>query len=126
MPYLVRAFPVIRPLEELNAFLSELAKHADTDKFYRKYGVSHESAHLQRTARGELLLIVVTVLEDLQEAAPRYQAAPAEFDRWFKEQIRLLSGIDPNVNPLGPPTSEVFSWEASSGEARFMSAAGAA
>jgi hypothetical protein len=113
MPYLVRAFPLIRPVAELHNFLSALsdAKHAETSRFYRQYGVSHESAYLQETEHGNIL-IVVTVLDDQQEAAPRYKAASEEFHAWFKEQVFHLSGVDPNVTPLGPPTAQVFSWSA--------------
>ena len=117
MPYLVRAFPLIRPVSELHTFLSALsgARRADTDTFYRQYGVSHESAYVQETPHGNLL-IVVTVLEDHQEAAPRYKAASEEFHAWFKGQVLYLTGVDPNVKPLGPPTTEVFSWPVASGQ----------
>jgi hypothetical protein len=74
MAYLVRAFPLIRPVSELHAFLSALsgARRADTDTFYRYYDVSHESAYVQETRDGNLL-IVVTVVKDHQEVAPRYK-----------------------------------------------------
>jgi hypothetical protein len=113
MPYLVRAFPLVRPLDELNKFLATHcdARRLDTDRFYRQYNVSHESVHLQETAHGHLL-IVVTVIEDQQEAAPRFQAASEEFQAWFKAQLLHLTGVDPNVTPLGPPTTQVFSWPA--------------
>ncbi|MBW8831088.1 MAG: hypothetical protein JF606_17015 [Burkholderiales bacterium] len=111
MPYLVRAFPLIRPVVELQQFLSALsnAKRAEASRFYREYGVSHESAYLQETQHGNIL-IVVTLLADQEEAAPRYRAASEEFHTWFKEQVFYLSGIDPNVTPLGPPTTQMFCW----------------
>jgi len=126
MSYVVRAFPLIRPVAELHAFLSELrdARREDTDRFYRQYGITHESAYLQETASGKIL-IVVTVVEDRHEAAPRYQAASDEFQSWFKAQVLYLSGVDPNVTPLGPPTSEVFSWPPASSVSRAEPAGGA-
>ena len=111
MPFVVRAFPLIRPVPEAKAFFAQLkgAKRADTDKFYRQYAVNHESAYLQETPHGNIL-IVVTVLKDDVEAAPRYQAAATEFDAWFKSEVKRLSGVDPNVTPLGPLTTEMFRW----------------
>ena len=77
MACIVRAFPLIRPLADLHTFFAELRERkADTDAFYREYGVSHESVHLQETPHG-VLVIVVTTLEDVHRAAPRYQAASA-------------------------------------------------
>ena len=63
MPFVVRAFPVVRPLDELHAFLSTLLneRRAETDKFYGQYSVSHESAYLQEGPHGPQL-IVVTIL----------------------------------------------------------------
>lgn len=115
MPHVVRAFPLIRPIAELHAFVATLsdARRADTDRFYRQYGVTHESAYLQETPQGHLL-IVVTEVGDHQEVAPRYKAASDEFNAWFKAQVRYLTGVDPNVTPLGPPTTQIFSWSGGS------------
>ena len=111
MPFVVRAFPLIRPVAEVKAFFTELRgrKRAETDKFYKQFAVQHESAYLQEMPHGNVL-IVVTVLSDEKAAAPQYQAASTEFDNWFKSEVKRLSGVDPNVTPLGPPTTEMFRW----------------
>ena len=113
MPSVVRAFPLIRPVADLHSFIAALsgARRADTDKFYRQYGVSHESVYMQETPHGNLL-IVVTTIEDQHQAAPLFKAACGEFHTWFKAQLLHLTGVDVNVTPLGPPTTEVFSWSA--------------
>jgi hypothetical protein len=113
MPNVVRAFPLIRPVSELQTFLSELTdtRKADTDKFYRQYGVSHESVHMQETPHGTLL-IVVTTIKDQHQSAPLFKEASEEFHTWFKARLLHLTGVDANVTPLGPPTTEVFSWPA--------------
>ena len=111
MPNLVRAFPLIRPVSELQAFLAELssARKSETDKFYHQYGVTHESVYTQETAHGTLL-IVATSIQDKHQAAPLFKAASEDFHVWFKAQLLHLTGVDANVTPLGPPTTEVFSW----------------
>jgi hypothetical protein len=111
MPFVVRAFPLVRPVAEAQAFFAQLKgpKRADVDRFYKQFGVNHEAAYLQDTPNGPLL-IVVTVIKDDKEAAPRYQRADTEFEAWFKSEVKRLSGVDPNVTPLGPPTTELFRW----------------
>jgi hypothetical protein len=111
MPFVVRAFPLRRSVSDLQAFAAELngARAADADQFYRHYGVEHESWHVQETRNGPWV-IGVTVLADPADAAPRYANATQDFHVWFKDQVLSLTGVDPNTTPLGPPTTEVFSW----------------
>jgi hypothetical protein len=115
MPLTVRAFPLHGPLSELQAFAEQLKgqRRASAIQFFREYGVSHESWHFQQTPNGPWV-IAVTELQDPQEAAPRYASSNADFEVWFKTQVRSLTGVDPNTTPLGPPTTEIFSWSASS------------
>jgi hypothetical protein len=100
-------------VSQLRAFASALAgaRAVDAQQFYRHYGVESESWHLQETPHGPWV-IAVTELADPGEAAPRFADATQEFHVWFKDQVLGLTGIDPNEAPLGPPTTEVFSWSA--------------
>jgi hypothetical protein len=111
MSIVIRAFPLRRPLTELHALAATLQgqRSADTDHFYKRYGVVHESWHLQDTPAGPLV-IGLTILDDPGQAAPRYASASDEFDGWFKGQVLHLTGVNPNETPLGPETQQVFSW----------------
>jgi hypothetical protein len=110
MPQLVRAFPLRRPVEELQEFARALAgRRAEADAFYRGFGIARESWHVQHTPSGPWV-IGVTEIADPGEAAPRYAGSTTGFDTWFKEQVRHLTGIDPDAAPLGPPTTQVFDW----------------
>jgi hypothetical protein len=113
MPYVVRAFPLVRPVEELRDFAAELAgnQREEADRFYRNYGVTHESWHLQLTPHGPWV-IGVTVVDDPGEAASRYAGASEAFHAWFKQKVLHCTGVDPNVTPLGPPTTQIFCWSA--------------
>jgi hypothetical protein len=110
MPQVVRAFPLRSSRAALESFAAQLngQRSADASQFYRHYGVTRESWHLQDTPNGPWV-IAVTELHDPAEAAPRYADATAEFHVWFKSQVLSLSGVDPNTTPLGPPTTEIFS-----------------
>ena len=114
MSFLVRAFPLRESLPAFEAFVAALQgpRQTDANAFYRAYGVEHESWHVQQTEHGPWV-IVVTLLASAQQAAPQYAQASDEFAAWFKGQVLALSGVDPSVAPLGPPTTEVFHWSAS-------------
>jgi hypothetical protein len=111
MPQIVRAFPLRGSIADLQAFAKALAgpRSGDAGRFYRHYGVERESWHLQHTEHGPWV-IAVTELADPVEAAPRYAESIEAFHLWFKSQIEALTGVDPNIAPLGPPTREVFAW----------------
>jgi hypothetical protein len=111
MARVVRAFPLLPGKRaDLQSFAAALsARQPETDHFYRSYGVTRESAHLQATPTGDLL-IVCTDVADPEPAAKAYAAETAAFDVWFKGQVLALSGIDPNQQPLGPECSCVFDW----------------
>jgi len=111
MPLVVRAFPLRGSVSQLQAFASALTgvRAADARQFYRHYGIDHESWHLQETSNGPWV-IAVTALAESAEAAARYADATEDFHVWFKNQVFSLTGVDPNQAPLGPPTTQVFSW----------------
>ena len=118
MPLVVRAFPLRGSRSELEAFAAALRgeRAADAAQFYRHYGLTYESWHLQDTPHGPWV-IAVSQIDDPQEAGDRYAQATADFHAWFKTQVLSLTGVDPNTTPLGPPTQEVFSWSAAAHQA---------
>ncbi|MBM3116936.1 hypothetical protein [Jeongeupia naejangsanensis] len=111
MPIVVRAFPLLQPVEAMNAFIAALAgeRKQEAEQFFRHYGVSHESWHLQETGNGPWV-IAISMVDDPAAAAACYANASEEFHCWFRAQVQQLSGVDPQQAPLGPPTTCVFNW----------------
>jgi hypothetical protein len=112
MHLVVRAFPVLPSKEQdVEAFARELAgpRQAEAREFYGSYGVARETWHFQPGPFGSQV-IVVTEVEDVEPAAKAYADAQQPFHRWFKEQVMRISAVDPNVDPLGPPSNQVFAW----------------
>lgn len=112
MHLVVRAFAVLPSKEpDVEAFAQELAgpRQAEAREFYRSLGVRRESWHFQPGPFGAQV-IVVTELDNIEPAAKAYVDAQQPFHRWFKEQVLRISAIDPNIDPLGPPSTQVFSW----------------
>ena len=113
MQRVVRAFPVIPGHDQAVAqFARELGNRStEIDGFYKKFGVTRECWFTQHTAHG-MLVIAVTDFSGRtpDDAAVDYAAAAGPFDAWFKQQVLKISGVDPSIAPLGPPTSCVFDW----------------
>ena len=114
MVMIVRAFPVLKDrLNELRAFVKEMSddRRSQADAFYTSYGIHRESWHLQETPNGPLVVNVTELNEDrMMESAARYANSQSDFDVWFKTQVKLVTGIDPAVQPLGPSTECIFEW----------------
>ena len=112
MSLVVRAFPIAPGKEdEVEALAEQLRtrRSAEAAEFYRRFGVSRESWHLQRTPHGTWVIGVTDITEQpVEVAAQQYSQSEEPFDRWFKDEIHRLSGINPDEQPLGPPTECVF------------------
>jgi hypothetical protein len=111
MPLIVRAFPVLRGKEEdVRKLAAEMAgpRREEAREFFRSFGVVRESWHYQETPHGPLVIGVTEVDGDLSAIAQEYAESSRPFDCWFKDQVKNLSGIDPDVQPLGPPSEVIF------------------
>ena len=80
MPLVVRAFPLLGSRSQLEAFAAALRgeRANEAAQFYRHYGLTHESWHLQDTPQGPWV-IAVSQIENPEEAGARYAQASAHF-----------------------------------------------
>lgn len=116
MPLVVRAFPVLPGKEDdIRRFAAQMAgpRRRDAEQFYKSFGVVRESWHYQETPHGPLVIGVTEVDEEPEVKAREYAESIRPFDSWFKDQVRNLTGIDPSVQPLGPPTEIIFDTQSS-------------
>ena len=108
----VRAYPMLPRYEaEIRRLAHDLTvtRADDKDDFYRRMGVLRETWHLQETSLGHWVIVVTDMAEkQVDSAAREFASSPKDFDRWFREQIMLVTGLDPTITPLGPPTEAVF------------------
>ena len=112
MSLLVRAFPVVGGRGEVEKLAAEMRERAaDVRRFYESFGVTRESWFLQETEHGPMV-IGVTEVDDLENAARDYAQTTEHFAAWFKSRVKEISGIDPNEQPLGPPTEMIFEFKA--------------
>jgi len=81
-------------------------RRAEYEEFHRRVGLIGASAYLQQTPQGELFILVLE--GDPQGAIGKLGASDHPFDRWFKEQVRAIHGVDFNQPLPGPPPEEIF------------------
>ena len=119
MAFVVRAYPLRAGMADLKGFGEALLteKRKETDKFFRSHGVSHESWHAQQIG-SVTWIICCTQLQDRVSAEASYGGSKVDFDLWFKDQVKALTGIDPNNTPLGMPSEQIFCWDDPSGAKR--------
>jgi hypothetical protein len=114
MALIVRAFPVLPGKEEGLRQLAEEMSGTEREQaaaFYCGFAVVRESWHLQKTAEGSWAICVTEIAQDPAAMGRAYAGSQRPFDRWFKERVRDLTGIDPDVQPFGPPSETIFNWE---------------
>lgn len=114
MAMIVRAFPVLPGKENAAVKFAEAVageRRNDTTVLFQSIGVRRETWHLQRTAQGTQVIVVSDVEDPPMNRAQAYRAAQGAYERWFKDNVKALSGIDPDTHPLGPPTETIFSWD---------------
>ena len=113
MTTIVRAFPVLAGKEDAARTFAEDVGHSrrgETAAFLSAFGVQRESWHLQRTPQGTFIIVVTEVADPHDVHAQAYGASQGRFERWFKDNVRALCGVDADAQPLGPPTETIFSW----------------
>jgi hypothetical protein len=112
MAMIVRAFPVLPGKEDAAMkFAGEVGTHAETGAFLQSFGIRRETWHLQRTDHGDLVIVVTDVEDPPLDKAHAYSASQGRYERWFKDNIKALCGVDPDAQPLGPPTQTIFAWD---------------
>jgi hypothetical protein len=107
MALLARAFPV-RDRAGVDAFVNAMKQRGEEARaFYARLGVRREAWFFQR-CDDALVIGVTEVDEPLEGRAAAFASATDAFSSWFKAQVDALSGVDPNLMPLGPRSEWVF------------------
>jgi hypothetical protein len=99
--------------EAARAFMQELEgpRKSDFAASERRIGITKELWYLQQTPNGDLF---VTYMEspDFGKALSLFSQSQDEFDRWFKQQMADVTGVDLNNPPAGPLSEQLSSYEA--------------
>ncbi len=75
----------------------------------RELGITKEAIRLQHTSQGEMAVMYLEA-EEPEKIFERLATSDSPFDRWFREWILEIHGVD-LTHPLKIP-EDVFLWEA--------------
>lgn len=87
---------------------SRAEEHAQSRQ---RLGMTSETSYLQRTPQGDLAIIAFNA-DDPQRAFVGLATSDAPFDRWFREKVRELHGIDLTAPTATPPVEQFVDWSA--------------
>ncbi|HEX2828898.1 MAG TPA: hypothetical protein VHP37_21285 [Burkholderiales bacterium] len=125
MAMIVRAFPVLPGKENEALDFARVAsgtRNKEMTSFLSSFGVRRETWHLQRMDGRTFVIVVTDVEHPPLEKAQAYGASQGAFERWFKDHIKALCGIDPDAQPLGPPSETIFQWDSADNRRRTLDA----
>jgi hypothetical protein len=106
MPEIVFAIPVVPGKEELDRqTLAEMtgARQIEYEASLKAAGITRQAVWHQQTPDGTLALVYVVA--DDADAAQRFSSSDAPLNRWFREQMKEVHGVDIS-QPL-PPVRKV-------------------
>lgn len=105
-----RIYPA-RSREAILEFADQLRSRArETQSFYEGFSVPREVWFLQDTNSGPIVIGVTAI--GAPEKVQEYAETKESFASWFKQRVVEVTGVDPNVTPLGPPSEQVFEFRA--------------
>ena len=105
------AFPVLPGKSEAaKEFAKTLTgpRYKEFETSEKRLKISKEALFLQRTPQGDSLMVYFEA-DDVEKAATDFARSQDSFDRWFKDQIKAITGID--INQLGgAPAEQILSY----------------
>jgi hypothetical protein len=112
MASLVIAFPLLPGKTDAarQTAQEERRRSAEFDESRRQAGITREVAFLQHTPAQDLV-VVYWEAADIGHALHTLAVSDLPYDRWFRERLSELHGIDPSQPP--PPLPELLvDWKA--------------
>ena len=85
------------------------ARRKQQDESRSSKGLTRELCWIQSTPQGEMLIVLLEG-EDPARANREFAASDSAYDRWFKQEVGSMTGIDFN-QPLPVLPELVFDWQ---------------
>jgi len=104
MQYALFALPIAPDKgEAARAFVQQLERERKSEyaASEQRLGITKEVWALQQSPMGELF-VVFFQSEDIGGSVGQFVGSQDEFDQWFKQEVKSITGVDLNVPPPGP------------------------
>jgi hypothetical protein len=114
MDHICFALPILPgKTEDARAFQGELdgSRKGEYAASEERIGIAREFWFLQQTPQGDMLLAYMES-RDFAAALGQFSKSQDGFDRWFKQRLADVTGVDLNTPPSGPLSELLSSYEA--------------
>jgi len=97
----------------VRAFVAELLgpRRAEFEASWREKGITRERSWLQEAPAGALVLVFMEA-DDLGRAFREIATSECPFDRWYRQQVREIYGVDLTEGASRPPNELLADWTA--------------
>ena len=106
------AFPILPgKTEEARRFAQEAMgpRGDEAAASFRRLGVTRETWHVQTTPMGDMVIVVMEAA-DPAAAFKQWAASNDPYDKWFKQQAGVMTGLDFNT-PIPTLPEQIFEWQ---------------
>ena len=109
MALLVLAAPILPgKSDDFRRFAQEaVGNQQEYEGYRRRCGLTRELAWIQPTPQGDLLIVLLEG-DDPIKGNRIFAASDHPYDRWFKQQLQSITGIDFNQPLPGAPELTAF------------------
>lgn len=99
--------------EAVRAFAAEILgpRRAEFEESWRQKGITRETAWLQPLPGGALVLVCLEA-EDLTRAFRELAISQSPFDRWYRQKVLEIYGVDLAGVPSGSLNELIADWRA--------------
>lgn len=98
-PELMIVLPLLPGRSEAwRRFQQELqeSRRADFESVCRRWGIRRLEVWLASSGSGDMVLVQIALVTDVADVEQRFASSQQPFDRWIKERVRELHGMDLN------------------------------
>jgi len=103
------AFPVLPGKSEAaKEFANSVAttRRKEYEDSLKRQGITREAWFLQKTPQGDMIVVYFEAA-DVKKAFEAQAKSQTPFDRWFKEQVKAVTGVD--MEQETPPPEMIYS-----------------
>ena len=105
------ALPVLAGREEqarqFGRWISEKTREWKTSE--KRLKITKESWFLQSSPTGSTIIVYIEA-KDIGRVLGDFATSNDSFDVWFKDQTKMITGVDLNTPPSGPTPELLFSY----------------
>jgi hypothetical protein len=100
--------------EAWRRFYQELSgsRRTEYERSRRRLGITRECVWVSQTPQREIAIVSIET-EDPEQVISQVATSDLPFDRWFRQQMKELHGLDVTQPKAAPPKELIFTWQIS-------------